>query len=202
MEEGEQPVLPSHGQEGSQLLGGPHGAGFGGSTARPLGSLDRVGREHLVHLDRVPERLTKDRVHVVDRSGRKLPAVLPTSGHEVAVQLRDGGRADGLELLTSDVRLDVAVDNVLVVLERLGFDLDGVGLDPFIEVLPYADRVPVDVLTAASLDPRLVTSRLCFIFGGEAADPFGFALAGLRIPDADHVVPGATSLHYAVAELG
>jgi hypothetical protein len=81
----------------------------------------------------------------------------------------------------------VPVDQVTVVLERLGLDLDGVSLDPLIEIAADGDRVPVDVLACASSNPRLVTRGLGVCLALESSDPLGFALASFRVFDPDDV---------------
>ena len=89
-----------------------------------------------------------------------------------------------------------------VVGEGLGLDLDGVGVEPLVQVLGDGDGVAVDVLTAPCLDPCLVAGLFGGVFCGEAADPLGFGDTGFGVGDADDVGPGATALHDPVTQLG
>src|SRR5215813_3795545 len=89
-----------------------------------------------------------------------------------------------------------------VVLQCLGLNLDRVDLDPVIEVGAHGDRAAVDVPAMVRFHAGLVPGSLCRLLGGESAYPSGLADAGLWVLDPNHVRPGLSTLHNAIAEPG
>ena len=162
----------------------------------PLGCCDQ-----LVHDDGIAKRLPEHCVqmgHGGDgercRHGSRWPAGRGRAGH--------GGRPDGLDGQVADARRRVEPDAGPVVGQGARLDLHRVSFDPVVQVRRHGNPVPVDVLAVPGPYPSLVPCGLGVLFGGEAADPSGFADARLGVLDADHVGPGSATFHDAIAEPG
>jgi hypothetical protein len=140
-------------------------------------------------------------VDVLHRPWRQARAAAAPGCQEIAVELCYLRGADSLQAERADVRFNVPVDQVTVVLEGLGLDLDSVGFDPLIQVAADGHRAPVYVLARAGSDPRLITCGFGILLGREAADPPGPALASSGIFDPDNVRPGFAAFHDPVADL-
>ena len=104
VEEGEQPVLLRGGQERPELGDGPHGTGLLSLGSWPLGPFHRVAADEFVHDDRIAERLPEHRVQMGHGGDGERLAVAASAGQQVAVQLGDGGRPDGLDRQVADAR--------------------------------------------------------------------------------------------------
>jgi hypothetical protein len=96
----------------------------------------------------------------------------------------------------------MAFDQVPIVGEGLGLDLNGVGIEPFVKVFAHGNGVAVDVFATSRPYPCFVAGFFGCILVGEPTDPLGFGHAGFRVGDADDVGPGLATLHHAVAQLG
>ena len=96
VEEREQPVGLGDLQEGPKLRSRPNVAGFGRTPPGTLRTFDRVRRDHLLDKHGVSESLAKHRMDVGNGSRREPSPVTSTRGDEVAVELGDLTRPDGL----------------------------------------------------------------------------------------------------------
>lgn len=126
-------------------------------------------------------------MNVFDGARGQARAIPATAGRQIAVQPRDSGWADSLKSQGSDPWPDMPVNQVAIVLQRLGLDLDGMCFDPLVKVRSDADRVVVDVLALAGFDAGLVASGLGGFLYGKSTDPSGPADAGLGVFDADYI---------------
>src|SRR5215470_4443599 len=115
------------------------------------------------------------------------PTIPAAARRQIAVELRDCGRADSLESQISDTRPDMPIDQVTIVLQCLGLDLNRMCFDPLVKVRSNGDRVVVDVLALAGFDAGLVAGGLGGFLGGEPADPSRLADPCLGVLDADDV---------------
>jgi hypothetical protein len=147
-------------EECPKLYGRPDLARLDMVPLGTLGPLDGVARDQLVNEHGITERLTQDRVSAHHGRDAQRLAFFPTASDEVAVQLGDLGRADGLETQAADVGFDVKPNHGPVAGQDARFDLDRVRVDPLVEVVPDRDGVPVDVLAASGFDACLVAGGL------------------------------------------
>ena len=91
---------PSHGpasQECAELRYGPDGSGFVGLCSWPLGPFRGVAADEFVNDDGIAERFPEHRAQVGHGRGGERLAVAASAGQQVAVQLGDRGRPDGLD---------------------------------------------------------------------------------------------------------
>jgi hypothetical protein len=136
---------------------------------------------------------------ILDGARRQTRAVAATVCGQLTVELRETSRAHGLEPQLADIRPDMPVDQVPIVLQGLGLDLYCVGFSPQVEVDGHGNRVAVDVLALPGAHTGLVARGLGVLLGGEAAcdgDPGGRGVGwpgGAVKPDdgveVDHATP-------------
>lgn len=96
-----------------------------------------------------------------DGPSRQGTPTASTAGCKVAVELRDGGWAQTLQPLSTDVRDDPVFQVVAVRRERLRLDGPRVRFEPLKEILTDGDTVLVDVLTPACRYASVVARCLC-----------------------------------------
>lgn len=116
-------MLPGGVEERPELGGCLYSPRFGAGLARSFCPFDRIGQQDLVNDYGVTERLAQHRMDILDGARGQTRAVPATVCGQLAVELRETSRAHGLEPQLADIRPDMPVDQVAIVLQGLGLDL-------------------------------------------------------------------------------